>query len=159
MRAGTLPAPLVERWRALLPTEGDLASPFLHPAYSLAAAEVLEGVEVCVVTSNGTPVGFYPFERIEPSAGRPVGGAMSNFQGMIAAHGVAWSATELVRGARLHALGFHHQVRGQPAFDAYVQRTAESPLIDLAGGWDAYLDARRAAGVSSFNALPRKMRK
>ena len=159
MRASALSTSLVERWRALLPNEADLASPFFHPGYSLAAAEVLEGVEVCVVTLNGTAVGFYPFERIEPFAGRPVGGAMSNFQGMIAASDVAWTATDLLRGARLHALGFHHQVRGQSAFDAFVQRTVESPLIDLTGGWDGYLEARRAAGVSSFNALPRKMRK
>lgn len=159
VRARELPTALVERWRALLPSDGDLASPFFHPGYALAAAEVLEGVEVCVVTSRGHAVGFYPFERTEAHTGRPVGGAMSNFQGMLAAADVAWSATQLVRGAGLHALGFHHQVQGQPAFDPYVQRTVASPLIDLTGGWDAYLDARRAAGVSSFNALPRKMRK
>jgi len=66
IRARALPASLVDRWRALLPSDGDLASPFFHPGYTLAAAEALDDVEVCVVTRNGAAVGFHPFERIEP---------------------------------------------------------------------------------------------
>ena len=62
-------------------------------------------------------------------------------------------------GCGLQALGFHHQGCAQRAFEPYVQRVVASPLIEVGGGWDAYLETRRDAGVSSFNALPRKMRK
>lgn len=150
---------LVDAWTRLLPAEGDLASPFFHPEYALAAAEVLDGVEVCVIRARGVPVGFFPYERIDRVNGRPVGGAMSNFQGVVAASDVDWRPMDLVRGCGLQALGFHHQVQAQRAFQPYLQRVVASPVIDVRGGWDAYLEARRAAGVSSFNALPRKMRK
>jgi CelD/BcsL family acetyltransferase involved in cellulose biosynthesis len=120
---------------------------------------VRDNIDVCILSRDGTSVGFFPFERIEATVGRPVGGSMSNFQGVIAAPESAWSAEDLVRGARLKTLKFHHQLRDQPQFDPYTTRRVPSPVVDVAGGWDAYLEQRRTAGVSSFNALPRKMRK
>ncbi len=149
----------LSRWQALLPRSGDLASPFFRPEYTQAVAEVREGVELCVIRDGREVVGFYPFERIEPRVGRPVGGGMSNFQGTIAVPGVAWSATGIAHAARLDVLKFHHQVTEQTQFVPYTLRTAPAPIVDVAGGWDAYLGQRKLEGISTFNALPRKMRK
>ncbi len=84
---------------------------------------------------------------------------MSNFQGVIAAPDAEWDAESIARAAKLTTLKFHHQVHTQSPFDAYTTQRASSPIVDLAGGWDGYLAQRKDAGVSSFNALPRKMRK
>ena len=149
----------LSRWQALLPLMGDLASPFFRPEYTQAVAEVRGGVEVCVIREGQEVVGFYPFERIEPRVGRPVGGSMSNLQGTIAVPDVAWSAIGIAHAARLAVLKFHHQVSEQAQFAPYTLRTAPAPVVEVAGGWDAYLEQRKREGISSFNALPRKMRK
>jgi len=149
----------VARWNALIPRMGDFASPFFRPEYTQAVAAVRDAIDVCVIACGRETVGFLPFERIDSTVGRPIGGSMSNFQGVIATPDAPWSAEDLVRGARLKTLKFHHQVRDQSQFDAYTERRVASPIIDLASGWDGYLEQRRVAGVSSFNALPRKMRK
>ena len=72
---------------------------------------------------------------------------------------IPWTAAELLRHARLETLNFHHQVAGQPEFDAGITRRAESPVIDLSAGWAAYLEALKGAHAGSLSALQRKMRK
>lgn len=149
----------VAAWRALIPQTGDWSSPFFRPEYTRAVAAVREAIDVCVIRRGQEIVGFFPFERVDRTVGRPVGGSMSNFQGVIAAPDAEWDVSAIARAAKVTTLKFHHQVQAQPQFDAYTTQRASSPIIDLAGGWDAYLDQRRQSGVSSFNALPRKMRK
>jgi CelD/BcsL family acetyltransferase involved in cellulose biosynthesis len=157
--ARQLTADQVAMWNALIPGTGDFASPFFRPEYTLSVAAVRDSIHVCIIRRGQETVGFFPFERMESGVGRPVGGSMSNFQGVIAAPTASWSADDLVRGTGVATLKFHHQVRDQPQFDQYTERRVPSPIVDLGGGWDAYLEQRRTAGVSSFNALPRKMRK
>jgi len=157
--ARSLTPELIARWNALIPSGGDWASPFFRAEYTCAVAAVRESVDVCIIREGREAVGFFPFERIDRVVGRPVGGSMSNYQGVIAAPDAEWDAEGIAKAARLTTLKFHHQVQGQPQFDAYTTRHVSSPIIDLAGGWDAYLAKRRDGGVSSFNALPRKMRK
>jgi CelD/BcsL family acetyltransferase involved in cellulose biosynthesis len=146
-------------WIALIPRAGDWASPFFRPEYARTVAAVRESVDVSIIRRGRDIVGFFPFERIDRTVGRPVGGSMSNFQGVIAAPGAEWDALGLARAAKLTTLKFHHHVHDQPQFDAYTTQRVSSPVVDVAGGWDAYLAQRRDAGISSFNALPRKMRK
>lgn len=157
--ARSLTSDLVAAWISSIPLTGDWASPFFRPEYTLAVAAVRDSVDVCVIRRGRDAVGFFPFERIGKGIGRPVGGSMSNFQGVICAPDAPWDAVALARAAKLTTLKFHHQVQSQPQFDAFTTQRASSPIIDIAGGWDAYLALRRDAGVSSFNALPRKMRK
>ena len=157
--ARQLTSDLVTTWNALIPRTGDFASPFFRPEYTQSVAAVRESIDVCIIKHGRDAVGFLPFERIQPEVGRPVGGSMSNFQGVIAAAATPWTAEDLARGARVKTLNFHHQLREQPQFDAYTTRRVPSPIIELPGGWDGYLEQRRIAGVSSFNAMPRKMRK
>jgi CelD/BcsL family acetyltransferase involved in cellulose biosynthesis len=59
----------------------------------------------------------------------------------------------------VQAIRFHHQVAGQPQFDASTTKTVSSPRVDLGDGWEAFLAERARAGVANFNSLPRKMRK
>ena len=157
--ARTLDAGLAAAWTTLARQDPALASPFFRPGYARTVAQVRDGVEVCVIEDGSTPVGFYPFERLKGGVGQPVGGSMSNFQGLVAAPGTTWTAAELLRHARLETLKFHHQVAGQPEFDAGITRRADSPVIDLSAGWAAYLEALKGAHAGSLSALQRKMRK
>lgn len=157
--ARTLDPALAMAWTRLAQRDPALASPFFRPGYTQAVAQERDGVEVCVVTDGPDAVGFYPFERLAGGMGQPVGGAMSNFQGMVAAPSTPWSVPELLRGSMLTTLTFHHQVAGQPPFDAGVTRRVDSPIIDLNPGWDAYSEGLRRAHAGSYSALQRKMRK
>ena len=157
--ARTLDAALASAWTALARQDAALESPFFRPEYAQAVAQERDGVEVCVISRGAEAVGFYPFERLAGGVGQPVGGSMSNFQGMVAAPSTPWTVNDLLRGARLTTLKFHHQVEGQGAFDAGVTRRVESPIVDLSAGWEPFLDAQKRAHAGSFSALQRKMRK
>jgi CelD/BcsL family acetyltransferase involved in cellulose biosynthesis len=158
MPAGELTAEQRASWNALAAADPALASPFFRAEYASVVAQV-RSVDVCLLRSDGEAVGFFPFERVNGDVGRPVGGGMSNFQGVIAARNVAWNAAHLARSAVVRSLQFHHQLTSQPAFTAYSTGVAGSPYVDLSSGWDAYLTARRASGVERFKAVPREIRR
>jgi len=146
-------------WATMTAANDELRSPFFHPDYALAVGAERDGIEVCVLLERDVPVGFFPFERLDGGIGRPVGGSMSNFQGMIAAPELRWNAEQLVRAAGLRTLKFHHQLCSQTELDRFASQRANSPYMDLGAGWSAYVEARRAAGVKRFNALPREIRR
>jgi CelD/BcsL family acetyltransferase involved in cellulose biosynthesis len=159
MPAQTLDATLAAAWSALADADRMFASPYFRPEYTQVVAAARPGVEVCVIRDENEPVGFYSFERSGKVWGSPVGGAMSNFQGVVCAAGTPWDPSMLVRAAGLRALSFHHQLSIQAEFDPYTAQRAGSPYLDLSPGWDGYLEERRRAGVKRFNALPREIRR
>ena len=63
-----------QRWTALT----------FGPEFTQAVAAVRGDVEVGVLEERGEPVGFFPFQRSRRNVARPVGGKMSDFQGLIA---------------------------------------------------------------------------
>ena len=63
----------IARWNALIPTGGDWAIPF-RAEYTCAVAAMRESVDVCIIREGRDTVGFFPFERVDRTVGRPVGG-------------------------------------------------------------------------------------
>jgi CelD/BcsL family acetyltransferase involved in cellulose biosynthesis len=156
LRVAELDPALLRRWDQLQRTNPLLASPYFSPGFTQAAADVLPGVRVAVLEDEHGMSGFFPFQR-RWGAGGPVGDYLSDHHGVIAAPGTTWNWLELLRGCGLAYWRFDHlcaQQRPQVA----VQR-ASSPGLDLSGGFEAWRDARVAAGARRLGELPRKARK
>lgn len=137
----------VAAWRALQSASTELQNPFLTPEFALAVAAVRPRAEVARLSDGDQAVGFLPFERGRAGVGRPVGAGLSDYQGMVCAPGLRWSPTELLRACRLSVIEFDHLVTGQDPLDAYLRRRDASPIIDLAGGYDAYVERRRSRSL------------
>ena len=75
-----------------------------------------------------------------------MGGALSDFHGVIADARAVWDAGDLVRRCGLSTWDFDHLVASQQAFVPYHQKLAESPYLDLSAGFEAYALARRESG-------------
>jgi len=148
----------VGEWHALLSATTEFRSPFFRAEYAITVGAV-RPVDVCLAWNGQSLAAVFPFERENEFTGRPVGGPLSNFQGVVAAPGTEWEMEPFLRAARLERLHFHHQLASQPQFQAYASTTAGSPFMDVSDGWSAYLAARAAAGVKRFNAFPRELRR
>ena len=159
VRAAHLGVGDLDSWRQIATGDPILSSPFFQPDYTLGVAAVRDGVEVCRIRDGERLVGVYPFERLPDGVARPVGGALSNYQAVVAERGVAWSARELATAAGVRQLQFHHQIAEQREFEPFARKLALSPVMDFADGLEAYLRARRDAGVTEFKAIPRKTRR
>ena len=88
-----LTADQLVRWRALQQIDLLLQNPYFCPEFHQAAAKVRKDVLVAVL---GNDEAFFPFQRSWNQA-RPVGGKMSDYQGLIAPSDFEIDPLELVR--------------------------------------------------------------
>src|SRR5687767_718678 len=122
---------LVAAWRAIQDREPRFESPYFCPEFTRAVGSVRDDVRVVVIENDGRPAGFFPHQRAAWGRGSPVGGALSDYHGVIAAPAAEWSVVELMRAARLAVWSFDHLVDASGSFAPYVTASAASPQIDL----------------------------
>lgn len=149
----------LEAWSRWQRADASVDSPFFRPEYTRAVAAVRSDVEVAILEDNGEPVGFFPFQRGRWGAGKPVGGRMTDFQGIVARSGLVWNADELVRSCGLTAWDFDHLMACQQPFRSHHYGTEESPYLDLSEGFDAYQTGHNEAGSLTLKTTMRKARK
>lgn len=133
-------------WRGLQASDAALGSPFFHPEYTEIVAAVRDDVKVAILEREGKPRGFFPFQVDAHGRGGPVGAFLTDYQGVIAAPGLRWSAPALMRACGLSSWRFDHVPVGQRQFRAYRHGITHSPAIDLSMGYRRYMEDRRQAG-------------
>jgi CelD/BcsL family acetyltransferase involved in cellulose biosynthesis len=136
-----------------------LASPFLCPEFAVAVGAFRPGARVAVLADGADTVGFFPFEKRRLGVGAPIGAGLSDCQGLVHAPGLEWDAAELLAACRISAWNFDHLVAGQRPFERYQAAVAASPVIDLAGGFEAYHAMLRARSRQLSSNVARKARK
>ncbi len=159
-RVGELSEAERAAWVGVHDSEASLASPYFHPEYSAAVAAVRSDVWVTVIENDGAAVGFFPFQRGALGFGRPVGGPLSDFHGVIAAAGARWDVAGLLGGSGLSTWEFDHLISGQEQFAGYRASEHRSPVIDVSEGYEAYMAGRRAEGskqILKAEGLGRKL--
>ena len=158
--AKELDAGLLQTWRDVQATQAAFQSPFFCPEVTLAVAAVRSDVRVVVIECDGRPVGFFPHQRGSWGRGRPVGGPLSDFHGVLVEPSAEWSLPALMRTARLSIWPFDHLVGDRAPFSAYRSADSSSPQIDLNAGYAAYVRRRREAGsdyIPKTEGLARKL--
>lgn len=150
---------LLTSWTRILDADPRLTSPYFTPAFTAHVASVRDDVHVGIASDSSGVRGILPFQRGALGVGRPVGGALSDYQAFIVEPGFEYDPRELVRGCRLASLRYDHLLAHQVAFEPFHTSRAESPVMDLSGGYEAYVEARKAAGSQEIRNLPRKARK
>jgi CelD/BcsL family acetyltransferase involved in cellulose biosynthesis len=157
--ARQLSADQIAAWADLQSNDRCLDSPFFRPEFTLAVAAVRDDVEVALLEQDSTPVGFFPFQRGRGSVGRPVGGRLSDFHGLVLRPECAVDVNQLMRNCRLAAWHFDHLPATQTAFQSCHWRQEQSPYIDTSQGFEAYQANRRTAGSDAITQTLRKNRK
>jgi CelD/BcsL family acetyltransferase involved in cellulose biosynthesis len=102
-------------------------------------------VEVAVIEEDGHVVGFFPFQRNGKSGG-PVGGALSDFQGVVCSSEYAVAPERLVKACRLATWDFDHLLDPGHRFARHCRSSEPSPQIDLSSGFAHYENELRAKG-------------
>ena len=143
-------------WADLHRGHAHLASPYFHPDFArhAAAARSAHGrpdVRVAVLSgADGNAAGFFPHQRSAAGAGLPAGGRLCDFHGVIAPPDLPWDAAALLDACGLWTWAFHMLPPGQDGFlepdVAADVEDREGVRVDLAGGFDAWVGRREAAG-------------
>src|ERR1043166_251923 len=138
-----LDAKTIETWSAIQKSEGQFDSPFFRPEYARAVSSVTGNVKVGIVEVDGAVVGFFPFQEVGRGVAVSVGANLCDFNALIIRSGIEWNARDLLKGCGLKAWQFDHVLTSQGQWQAYQWNVAESPVVDLSGGFERYEKAKR----------------
>ena len=158
-KGSALPPEILEAWRRLQCTNPALASPYFAPGFTQALASVRHDVEVAVIEGIRGVEALLPFQRGRFHFGEPVGGAISDYQGVIALPDYSFDPLQLLDACGLVAWDFNHVVCIQTAFEPFIRDQHHSPIIDLSAGYEAYVKERCDAGTEQIKQCLRQMRR
>ena len=132
-------ASLTERWRHIQANDDTLRSPYYSPEFTQLVAGTGRAVRVAVIEADGVVQGIFPHERESWGWLRPVGGSLNDYHGLIASSGLDLDARSLLKACGAVYFGFDHLPLTQTVLSPYVRFNSVSPVLELHGGWDAYV--------------------
>ena len=144
---GRVAAEVVAAWRDLQYSNPELWSPCFSPEFTQAVSCVRNDVEVALIRHNEQIVAIFPFQRRTPSRAVPVGGVVSDYQGLICSPGFTFDPRRLLKGCNLSGWNFDRLLASQCSFVPFHKSCTASARIDLSNGYHAYVRERRAAGT------------
>ena len=146
-------------WRQLQEANPQLDSPCFAPEFTQAVAAVRQDVEVALLRRDGEVVAFFPFQRKGASRAVPVGGIISDYQGLICCRDFTCNPRQLLKACNLVSWKFDRLLCAQQIFAAYYKKCALSARIDLSQGYCNYVAQRRAAGTHQVKQCEYMMRR
>lgn len=149
----------IHAWRAMTSNSLDLQSPFFQPEYIQAVGAYCPNVEVAVLEERGEIVGFFPFQRSRFRSAKPVGGKLTDFQGMIGHLPAHETTTSLLAKCQLSSWNYDHLPATQETFASGSLANSNSPYLDLSQGWETYEQRRSKSGSRVIHDAQRKRRK
>ena len=156
-----LDAQEIATWRGLQDETGR-DSPFLSPDWALACAAVdgpdRRRARVAIIQDRGRAVGFLP-ARVSRFAAMPVGAPMCDYQAWVAEPGVQIDPRALVRALCVGRFDFAAAPAELSALQPFMRGAAQTHVVDLSQGYEAYAAARRAAGRDILQDTAKKRRK
>ncbi len=159
LAAGELDTTLVAQWRELQQQSPELANPYFCVEYFQAVAAVRDDVHVAVIENGDSVIGFFPYQSAGGKVAEPVGGRLSDYQGVIGRPGEQWHYDEILDACGVKIWDFDHLLASQ-APDVIHRRIDDvSPTMDLRDGFEAYLAQRKKAGAKRLDQFRRKTRK
>ncbi|MBA1157449.1 GNAT family N-acetyltransferase [Microvirga mediterraneensis] len=150
--ANQLPEELLTRWAEIQQKHPDLGSPFFCPGFTQAVAAVRNDAQVAVI--NGGEA-FFPFQRSSLGFGRPIGGAVSDYHGLIAPPGKRYDLVTLMRACKLLNWDFDHVPASQEDFSPWQTIEAKSYILDISSDQQVVSKETRSRYSSKLRKLER----
>ena len=149
-------------WARMQEADPALASPFLSPGWSMALAKI-QGPDrgrgrIAVFSDASEAKGFFA-ARVSRFTALPCGGPMADYQGLVSGGELWLDPRELVRAFGVQRLDLVNALETQAIFSPFSHGRADSRVIDISEGFDAYAKARRAAGSDVLQDAAKKRRK
>ncbi len=159
IKATELDDSLAQRWRELQHGNPDLTNPYFSVDYFRAVAAVRDDVHVAVIEADGEVIGFFPYQSANGVVAGPVGGRLSDYQGIIGKPGYNWDHAAILDACGLKIWDFDHLLASQAPVEIYHRIDDASPILDLSGGFEGYLAERKKAKARRIDQFRRKTRK
>jgi CelD/BcsL family acetyltransferase involved in cellulose biosynthesis len=138
IRPDDLGEPELCRWREFQAASLELQNPFISSAFARSVGAISDRARVAVIEERGEVVGFLALEQRSHRIAAPIGRKLNNRQAFVHHPDLRWSWPELLAATNLDVLEFGDLI-GSQSYPTRSLEAVESPIIDTADGWDAYL--------------------
>lgn len=145
-------------WRSFA-RESSLDSPFLSWPFVESIGRVRDDARVATFREGSRICGFLAFQAGSDHAGKPIGAGICDAQAVVAPLGWEFDPRALIDAAGLNRWSFDHLTLQQGAFLPYHHRRHRSPIVDLAAGYDAFVDEVRTNSKDLIAQVGRRRRK
>ena len=150
---------LLAIWQTLRAERPHYSNPFYDPHFTLAVGAVRKDARVAIFEAGGEVVGFLPYHDVGRAIAKPIGGHINDYHGAILHRDFSPTDPALIAAAGIAAYDFNH-LPAEPGMESSTLRAGgASPVMDLTGGYDAYLVARGAEFDRRQAPQRRKLRK
>jgi CelD/BcsL family acetyltransferase involved in cellulose biosynthesis len=146
IRADALSAAERELWAAWRTASPRYYSPLFDLRFVETAAAVCPQAYVAVLHRGGQIVGFLPFQR-RGGLIQPLGAPFCDYHGVLWSPGATASLTEVTSALGARRFRFNSLVSDHAPVGVLARRAM---ISDLSGGYEAYLERRRALGGGGF---------
>jgi CelD/BcsL family acetyltransferase involved in cellulose biosynthesis len=147
-----------ERWSSFA-GQPSLGSPFLSWSFARAVGGLRDDARVAVFHEGGRACGYLAFQVDVDGAGRPIGHTICDAQAVMAPAAWRFDARGLIEVAGMSAWGFDHLTVAQPDFHPYHVRRHRCPVVELAAGYDTFLQEVRGHSKDLLAQVGRRRRK
>jgi CelD/BcsL family acetyltransferase involved in cellulose biosynthesis len=148
---------VISQWADIVGADENYTSPYFHPSFTLAVGNSRPGkISVAVAMSGETVLACLPFEPDHLGIGRPVGGPLSDYHGIVSRPGVALDPSGVLRACGLTGWRFDHLPATDPTFAAAATRNGTSPRIDVGTDWAGFV--QQTTSKSMISTTERKAR-
>jgi CelD/BcsL family acetyltransferase involved in cellulose biosynthesis len=159
VRPSELGAAELARWRELRAGLPALRSGFLAPEYTLAVGRIRDDARVAVLSDAGETVGFFAYEHRGRATAKPIGHGLTDTEAVVHAAGWTLDAPAMLRACKLDGWDFETLVQEEVPTVAQGVELRAAPIMDISGGYEAYLDNRRTGSKKIVQGTQRKQRK
>ncbi len=146
-------------WRELLRATPSVQSAFLSPEWAFMVGSVQPGAGVCIVRRNGAPVAFYPYQSQSKFVALPLGGPLSDRQGVIAAGDVDIDLRRIVDAIGVGRVDFVAVREDDESFAPFARRSETRSLLMLRDSFKDYAEEMRKGGSKTLTKVGRLRRK
>jgi CelD/BcsL family acetyltransferase involved in cellulose biosynthesis len=156
-----------EQWQKFQQLSPIASHPFLSLTYAKAADRTESNARVAIVVEDGNIKAFIPHEVGKNRIAMPIGGSLNGLDGLVSSNDPL-DLRSVIRKAGIHGWRFFHAPEEQIALAPYRYHhnyhSTTISVIDLAEGYDAYINGMTEGVVSRMSrtaryrrALERKM--
>jgi CelD/BcsL family acetyltransferase involved in cellulose biosynthesis len=147
-----------ERWSSFA-AQPSFGSPFLSWSFAQAVGRLRDDARVAVFHEGRRTCGYLAFQVDGDGAGHPIGDTICDAQAVMAPSGWRFDPRGLIEAAGMSAWAFDHLTVAQPDFDPYHVHRHRCPVVELAAGYDSFLQDVRGHSKDLLAQVGRRRRK
>ncbi len=145
-------------WSAFQADSDQLDSAFLSYEFAEVVGRHNDNARVAVIADGAQTVGFFAYELEGGRLARPIGAGFSDVQGVVHSQAFQLNLRELLNACNIAMFEFDHLITTQATQPGVHARNHDSPVLDVTGGYDAYMERDDRVNRKSVKGFMRKQR-